>query len=574
MGRFFKKSLVTGLATVLAASSSLFAENNAVFDDLEHGSNQNLFGDYWYFYDDQGDNNPGTSEVENATRDGDELLFEGGYGPGKDSDYAARLEFAMGSAWEDPQCAGMATCWEISPFVGMGSNLVPDGAVYDLTGATAISFYHRGSSEIPVAFRLELATVLDAAHYQYMFTTATTDWERLTVEITGGEEGSGMLAQPEEWGDEADYDLSQASKISWQFQGEEPTDGWFAIDSIVIHNHEFIPPDMCTDCVGEPDPPANEPFSDFEESGTQNATGFYWYEYDDGEAGGSSDIFLGVDPDADEDMPTLILEGNGREGNGAMIGFELGSAFTSGGETVQPFVGIGTNLTDEGLENPFIYNADANDATALYFEYRTDGLDKITVEVSDHLAFTGSRGEGVVYYIDLPGTDNEWRSATIPWSTFVLPTWDSVLDDSPLQTDRLAQIQFKHQGRAGTVGEMALDNVYFVGATGYDPQPLIGNSVLNSRAHSVATGITGAYNRGTVTVNWNPSTEIQDGRFTLINTRGAVVSSAPVTRTSGNQISSTLNAASIPAGLYFIQVRARDIQGKSVNHQIPVNIVK
>ena len=51
MGRFTLKTALLGLASVLLASSSLFAVDSKV-DDHEDGTNQNDFLYYWYYYDD------------------------------------------------------------------------------------------------------------------------------------------------------------------------------------------------------------------------------------------------------------------------------------------------------------------------------------------------------------------------------------------------------------------------------------------------------------------------------------------------------------------------------------------
>ena len=51
MGRYTLKTALLGLASVLMASSSLFAAD-ALFDDHSDGTNANEFEYYWYYYDD------------------------------------------------------------------------------------------------------------------------------------------------------------------------------------------------------------------------------------------------------------------------------------------------------------------------------------------------------------------------------------------------------------------------------------------------------------------------------------------------------------------------------------------
>ena len=83
-----------------------------------------------------------------------------------------------------------------------------------------------------------------------------------------------------------------------------------------------------------------------------------------------------------------------------------------------------------------------------------------------------------------------------------------------------------------------------------------------------------SYSRGGVSVNWNAPSNISSGTISLVNVRGVTVASTSV-RASSNNVSATLGTkAALPTGMYFIRVDARDVSGKRIVQQVPVQIVK
>jgi hypothetical protein len=267
------------------------------------------------------------------------------------------------------------------------------------------------------------------------------------------------------------FDLSKAQKIAWEVNKANTgnaalTGGDLWIDDVVINGVEVVPPDLCVSCAGAPvTTPSGAKFSDFEvEPYSQNGSGYYWFSYTDVAAGGASAITSGLDGD-----DILSINGGGRVGNGAAIDFTLGSTFSSGGFSIRPFVGLGTNLTDDA--GTLYYDGLADGATGIYFDYQTSAtMSDITLEVYDENSYKELRGSGVVHYIKLPGTGGVWRGATVPFTSLMLPGWDEVnalpANVKVFNKAKIMKVQFKFQNNGGVVGALALDNVYFTGATG------------------------------------------------------------------------------------------------------------
>ncbi|MDG5815262.1 fibronectin type III domain-containing protein [Chitinispirillales bacterium ANBcel5] len=215
---------VFAVCSVLSTPFALFSY--VVIDDLEDGTNVNKLGHEWYFSCDAYIG--GTSTVTNAGTDGDELVFEGSYTPGYNSKYSAKLSYHMGEPIEDTD-----GYFDLLPRVVMGTKLAPDGYTFCMSYARSFSFWAKAEEPIQVRFRLETANVTDGAYYGYDLSVGD-DWEYYTLHITGGTEGSGELAQPEEWGGYVHYDLSQTTRISWEIMGYANETGTLWIDNLAI----------------------------------------------------------------------------------------------------------------------------------------------------------------------------------------------------------------------------------------------------------------------------------------------------------------------------------------------------
>ncbi|MCL2219769.1 MAG: T9SS type A sorting domain-containing protein [Chitinispirillia bacterium] len=615
MGRFTKR-VIGGLTAALLIVGGAFAQagQSSVLADFENGTNENLFGDYWYFYGDEKEN--GTSgdpvigpvktvhsKVATAEYVGDEVRFtSASIATGSDVQFgsnAAKMQYtfggSMGMAWKSPPPTSCTTfgpdgCYRFQQFVGIGTGLVADGVSDAPTGfnnATKITFYAKAAKAMTVALLPQMSTILDNAHYRQNF-DITTAWAKYEVDLGAATE----LSQPEDWGTEVPFNKTKVTKLAWQVQagnglnpapedaqGESNT---LFLDDVVIEGFKFVAADMCESCVTTTGWTGGTPFSDFDnpEYPFQNKLGWYWYSYDDtkttvdaGSPAGNTVITDGIDCDSEfatDGCPLAVVEPGA-----AYIAFEMGNAMMIGGNPVQPFVGLGTDLFD--AENLTGYFNKGVVAEGIYFEYETGGsVHEINVEVQDMIDVEGERPESAVRYIKLPATNGTRSAARIRWTDLKLhENWDDVkqwISQNPqlvpLRTDRLAKIQFKYQG--GGSGYMIVDNVRFLGTFNYDDEGSV--RLIGSKAK--ASGLRATYSRGVVGVNWNAAASVASGKISLINTRGRVVSSAPIANVSGSRVTANLGKGNIPTGMYFVRVDAKDVNGKRIVQQVPVSIVK
>ncbi|MCL2690474.1 MAG: T9SS type A sorting domain-containing protein, partial [Chitinispirillia bacterium] len=95
---------------------------------------------------------------------------------------------------------------------------------------------------------------------------------------------------------------------------------------------------------------------------------------------------------------------------------------------------------------------------------------------------------------------------------------------------------------------------------------------LRSCGRRAAAPISAFYTKGSVSVNWNAASKISSGTISLVNIKGAAVASASI-KANSSSISRKLGSK-LPAGMYFVRVDARDVNGKRIVLQVPVQIVK
>ena len=465
--------------------------------------------------------------------------------------------------------------------------------------------------------------------------TVGTQWALHTVDLTtvadcngdvgtagnwdcdDGKEGlrQPMWISPDEQDFKSTFDRSKIVKVAWQVQaangGSKPQGNGnlhvdvdlasipgytntLYLDDISFTGFRFVAKDMCEECIVTSKPSTGAfPFDQFAQKSNQNALSQYWYVYDDtrtetddGEPGTSRIGEQGVEKDCESqwvdvekgECEVIIQDADESSDVNYLSGrFQLGNSILIETNDVQPFVGIGTNLYDDKADVLDFYDADEAGIKGLYFEYKTvegtNPISKISFEVQDNYDATGVRPAASVYYIDLPATGGEWFKANVAFSKLVQHTgWESVRewnaanpDKVALNTSKLAKFQFKVQDGTGKNGYLQLRNVNTLGAAGV-PVRLAG-----SQAKSI--GLRATYNRGVVGVNWNAAQSIASGKVSLVNIKGRTVASAPLVK-AGSKVTANLGKGTIPTGMYFVRINARDVQGKQVVQQVPLSIVK
>jgi hypothetical protein len=97
---------------------------------------------------------------------------------------------------------------------------------------------------------------------------------------------------------------------------------------------------------------------------------------------------------------------------------------------------------------------------------------------------------------------------------------------------------------------------------------------VNASRRSVSAPLRASYARGSISINWNAGSQIRSGTVSLINVKGATVASTSIRPNSSNISAKLGSRATLPAGMYFVRIDARDVNGKRIVQQVPVNIVK
>jgi len=605
MGRFTIKTALTGLMSVLAATS-IFAVD-ALVDDNEDGTNANEFEAYWYYYDDNSgvkdDDRPQAAPESKASvinvpyTEKAREAFGNTSDTWKVKDYTftcgtegtnkfAMMPFTYGEKWT-------ASYGKATPYVGIGTMLAVDGKYIDLKDAEAVSFKIRCrvNSELTVVFKVETFDISEDSSFAYYSKSIVvgSDWSTETIELSS-------LLQPG-WtpaAAEREFAQDKVTKIAWEVpagSNEDVTSDTLEVDDIIITNYEFVSPTVApnTAPLGQTD----GIFSDFEQPQYKDASPIstYWYAYNDAQIGGNSSVDQGATQNTETKLLTLDFQpqsGSDGVGSAPYLKFTLGKTIrqasaTSAGDSVdvQGFVGIGVNLYDSTTSTYF--NATTGKrgtkgaggtATGVYFEYLADGDFKyMTCELSDFNdvgdATTptrkDSRGSGIVYYRNFQKTGTVWKAASLNFSDFIVhDDWKGYV---PIDLDitQLAKLQFKVQGAQNQAGILMVDNICFPGC---NPFVAVNHSITRPAGN---TGFTAAYQHGNVMVNWKNNSSVS-GRINLLNTKGAVVATASVAKTAA--VNSTISAARLPAGLYFVQFNGVDVNGKTVSQQSAVSIVK
>jgi len=223
-----------------------------------------------------------------------------------------------------------------------------------------------------------------------------------------------------------------------------------------------------------------------------------------------------------------------------------------------------------------LYDAGSVANAGVYFLYKTDfgPTGYVGFEAHDNYAFVNPDG-GEVYGVRLPGTGGEWKSAIVPFSRMKLPSWapkDRTGKWEAFDKSTIAKLQFKVNAPAS--GEIAVDNVYVIGAEGWSkPNETPPQSVKFIGKAAKSLGLRATYSRGVVGVNLSTAASVVNGKVALVNTKGRVVASAPIAA-NGTKVTAKLGAGNIPTGMYFVRVTAKDVNGKRIVQQTPVSVVK
>ncbi|NLL13118.1 MAG: hypothetical protein GX267_06925 [Fibrobacter sp.] len=588
MGRFKFKKALFGLTTV-ATALSLYAANQ-LLDNHQDATNENELERYWFYYDDfagtKADDRPTSapeskpSVIKVEYKDKEITLKNGNKHTMKDYVFTvdsssdgnkfATMPFEFGENW-----TAIEGEYEAKPFVGIGTGL--SAKQIDLTKpteATGVRFKMRSRGEpLTVTFQVETRSIIDAETFAYhgKDLIATDEWEEFEVLFS-------ELTQPG-WHKAKDpLDLTEVVQFAWQVHGEkndEITEGVLDLDDIEILDWTYLSPTLETKWADMGDTTGKYAFATFEKN-PKNEVKFpnfksYWYAYDDAEINGKSEVIEGAERDDKTKRLDLLFEdktGPDDKGTAPYLYFKLGKPVIreEDGVKIRGFVGIGINVYDS-LDCEY-WNASNYDY--IYFHYKTAGVKKATLEISDsndvpdakHPNRKDKRGSGVVWYRDLQDTKEEWKAVKIYFDSLKAhEDWD-VYKHIPLDKSALAKIQIKVQGDEGTEGLLSIDNIYLGKAV---PVLTKVNKVNDVR-------FAASYRNGRININWAGKTGIAEGKISLFDAKGCMVQSSNIAKVS--RISENISANTLASGIYIVKLSGVDVNGKEVSMQTSLNVLK
>jgi len=335
-------------------------------------------------------------------------------------------------------------------------------------------------------------------------------------------------------------------------------------------------------------------YSDFEgDIPGESALQTYWYAFDDSQVGGNSviDENYAVKNDTTKLFTPKWISGSGvsktgtDEGTGCTIKFTLGDSIDNNGTKTSSFTGIGNDFYDSA--DAEYWDASLPGASAIYFQYKTTGdMEKISVELSDGSDVSDSenpgrsesiRGKNNVMHRDvLPSAkDSEgnsvWMSVRIPFDSLIYDFDGPDSDYIPLDTKKLARIQWKMKGAKGVGGTLHIDNIHLPGVTDCGCTEGYKETIMQQlKAKKNISGLSFVNNM----IKFRPASDysLKNGHLSIINTQGKTVLSTSVALTSNNQ-EYTVSTVNLRSGHYIVRLSGTTSGSKPVSLISRINIV-
>ena len=255
------------------------------------------------------------------------------------------------------------------------------------------------------------------------------------------------------------------------------------------------------------------------ETGSDEETSGYWYDYNDANDGGASAFTFPADVEANayDNFYGPLVEAYG----GIKATITLGAGYD------YPYAGIGFNIWSEGQE----------------------GVD-ITAWGGICLAYQSTIGFGIELGVEDEATVTEYNNykATVakaaavtasdfPWSKFKQGTgWGKTVDQATVLA-KTAAIKLKFEGTAGTSGDFLIQKV---GSNANCGTVAIKSIAAAGSAKAMLSGRTLSFSG------------ISSAKAEVINLQGQVVKSATV--------SSAMDLSSLDAGVYMLRVAGKNVK--------------
>ena len=255
------------------------------------------------------------------------------------------------------------------------------------------------------------------------------------------------------------------------------------------------------------------------ETGSEEETAGYWYDYTDKDNEGTSAFTFPADVEANEydNFYGPLIEAYG----GIKGSVSLGAGYE------YPFAGLGFNIWSEAQEGVDITawgGICVNYQSTLGFAIELGVADEATVTEYNNYKATVSKSATMT-------------SADFPWTKFKQESGWGVTVPQATVLGSTAAIKFKFSGTAGTSGDFLLQKVGSSGMCGS-----VGIKAVAS-AGSVKATLSGR------TVSFQG---ISSAKAEVINLQGQVVKSAT--------ISATMDLSSLDAGVYMLRVAGKNVK--------------
>jgi endo-1,4-beta-D-glucanase Y len=182
-----------------------------IVDDCEDNNHLTNLKSEWFTYTDILDQGKSTITPKTERKKVFFTMTANGY---NNSKYAAKIDFKLDKGG-----------FKYDPYVGVGFEISPDSLPVDISKATGISFYYKGSfGDAICALKIESRSVKElGADFNYEL-PASTSWKE--VNITWDK-----FLQPT-WAEPVNLDLKQVPKFQWQIQGTTGASGELWIDDV------------------------------------------------------------------------------------------------------------------------------------------------------------------------------------------------------------------------------------------------------------------------------------------------------------------------------------------------------
>lgn len=211
-----------------------------LLDDFDSGTGKNALGLDWFYFSDV--NDTGTSIIHQTTKNTD-----GSYSRlvtnehGKPGNLCAVLDFTLGDSLPCSTRGRGRNCGEFDAFVGMGTDLTPDGEMsIDLSSVISISFQARCTDpDMILFFEVITPEIANRNYFANSFQLFPT-WKTVVISFDD--------LHQENWSDYDHMDLEmclkKATKLTWQVRAADCKNlqsAVFEIDSIVLDGIDHLP---------------------------------------------------------------------------------------------------------------------------------------------------------------------------------------------------------------------------------------------------------------------------------------------------------------------------------------------